>query len=167
MIAATGGSPRVHPGRKRARLSRSCATAARPSARSRASGAQLLHRPLRLLDLYESALERDPEAVAVATIPVEQISAPILLISGTDDRLWPSTTLAELAMTRLAESERAYHDMHLSYEGAGHLAGRPAGPPAGSQRYALGGTATDDLASHQDAWPHVLRQLAGNASKER
>jgi dienelactone hydrolase len=131
------------------------------------ASAPLLHRPLNLLGLYERALKREPEAVAAATIPVEQIAAPILLISGTDDQLWPSTTLAELAMTRLAQSERPYHDMHLSYNGAGHLAGRPAGPPAGSQRYALGGTAANDLASHQDAWPQVLRQLAGDASMER
>ena len=129
--------------------------------------AQLLHRPLKLLGLYERALKREPEAVAAATIPVEQIAAPILLISGTDDQLWPSTTLAELAMSRLGESGRPYHDMHLSYEGAGHLAGRPAGPAAGSQRYALGGTATDDLASHEDAWPQVLRLLGSDASGER
>jgi hypothetical protein len=130
------------------------------------AGATLLHRPLRLVGLYEGALQREPEAVAAAMISVEQIAAPILLISGTDDQLWPSTTLAELAMTRLAQSERPYHDMHLSYDGAGHLAGRPAGRPAGSQRYTLGGTTADDLASHQDAWPHVLRQLEGNASRE-
>jgi dienelactone hydrolase len=129
--------------------------------------AQLLHRPLRLLGLYEHALKRAPQAVADAMIPVEQIAAPILLISGTDDQLWPSTTLAELAMTRLAESERPYGDMHLSYKGAGHLAGRPAERSAGTQRYALGGTATDDLASHQDAWPQVVRLLAGDVSSER
>ena len=129
--------------------------------------AQLLHRPLKLLGLYERALKREPEAVAAATIPVEQIAAPILLISGTDDQLWPSTTLAELAMSRLAGSERPYHDKNLSYDGAGHLAGRPAGPPAGSQRYALGGAATNDLASHEDAWPQVLRLLASEASRER
>ena len=129
--------------------------------------AQLLHRPLKLLGLYERALKREPEAVAAATIPVEQIAAPILLISGTDDQLWPSTTLAELAMSRLGESGRPYHDMHLSYEGAGHLAGRPAGSPAGSQRYALGGTATNDVASHEDAWPQVLRLLGSDASGER
>jgi hypothetical protein len=67
-------------------------------------------------------------------------------------------------MTRLAQSERQHHDMHLSYDGAGHLAGRPAGPPAASQRYALGGTSTKDLASHHDAWPHVLHQLAGDTA---
>ena len=131
------------------------------------ASAPLLHRQLRLLGVYESALKREPEAVAAAMIPVEQIAAPILLISGTDDQLWPSTRLAELAMARLGESERPYHDMHLRYEGAGHLAGRPAGPAAGSQRYALGGTATNDLASHEDAWPQVLRLLASEASRER
>jgi dienelactone hydrolase len=131
------------------------------------ASAMLLQRPLRLVGLYERALRRAPELVAAAMIPVEQIAAPILLISGNDDQLWPSTKLAELAMTRLAQSERPYRDTHLSYDGAGHLAGRPAGRPAGSQRYALGGTTASDLASHQDAWPHVLRQLAGNASKER
>jgi dienelactone hydrolase len=127
----------------------------------------LLHRPVKLLGLYERALKRAPEAVAAATISVERIAAPILLISGTDDQLWPATTLAELAMTRLAQSERPDHDMHLSYHGAGHLAGRPSGRRAASQRYALGGTATSDLASHQDAWPQVLRLLAGDPSTHR
>ena len=78
---------------------------------SLASGA-LLHRPVRLLGLYERALEREPKAVEAAMIPVERIAAPILLISGTDDQLWPSTAFGELAMKRLARSERPYRDTH-------------------------------------------------------
>lgn len=125
--------------------------------------AAILRRPPVLRGIYESALNRDPDTVACATIPVEQIAAPLLLISGTADQLWPSTQLADLAMRRLAGHERPYRDEHLSYPGAGHLAGRPP-PPGSRSRYALGGTAARDRASHDDAWPRIVELLAAQCS---
>jgi hypothetical protein len=39
---------------------------------------------------------RDTRAVERATIPVEKTRGPILLVSGTDDQMWPSSALAAM-----------------------------------------------------------------------
>lgn len=44
---------------------------------------------------------RDPDAVRGAEIPVERIGAPVLLLSGKDDQLWPSDLFAERVVARL------------------------------------------------------------------
>jgi len=36
--------------------------------------------------------------IEAATIPVEKITCPILLISGEDDKMWPSTMFSNLVM---------------------------------------------------------------------
>ena len=38
---------------------------------------------------FESSLD-DASAAAAAAIPVEKIAGPLMLISGTDDQVWPS-----------------------------------------------------------------------------
>lgn len=128
----------------------------------RTAGAALVRRPLVVRDIYDRALD-NPAQVADATIALERITTPILLVSGTDDRLWPSSRLAELAMQRLASQERPYRDEHLRYEGAGHLAGRPGSAqpsqPTGRSRLAFGGSPSADLAAHHDAWPRILDLL--------
>jgi hypothetical protein len=41
------------------------------------------------------------QGAATTTIPVEKIGGPMLLVSGTDDQVWPTTPLSEIAMERL------------------------------------------------------------------
>ncbi|HEV2742811.1 MAG TPA: alpha/beta fold hydrolase, partial [Rubrobacter sp.] len=77
-------------------------------------------RPISTRAFYERAL-RNEAAVAAASIPVEKVEAPVLLISGTDDRLWPSTRLSEMAIERLEASGHPFPHEHLRYEGAGHM----------------------------------------------
>src|SRR5688572_11223870 len=59
-------------------------------------------RPIAFSTLYRSQL-RDTRAVERATIPVENTRGPILLVSGTDDQMWPSSDLADIAMRRLEQ----------------------------------------------------------------
>lgn len=59
------------------------------------------------------------------------ISGPIMLVSGTDDQVWPSSTMANLAMERLRKKGFAQMAEHLKYEGAGHFIGLPAWPTSG------------------------------------
>ena len=54
-------------------------------------------RPAAFAPYYLGQL-RDSSAVERATIPVEKTRGPILLVSGTDDHMWPSTALADIAM---------------------------------------------------------------------
>jgi pimeloyl-ACP methyl ester carboxylesterase len=88
-------------------------------------------RPIGTRAFYERAL-LDEAAVAAASVPVEKIEAPVLLISGTDDRLWPSTRLSEMAIERLKAHDRPFPREHLRYEGAGHMIAPPGYEPASS-----------------------------------
>jgi dienelactone hydrolase len=106
---------------------------------------------------------RNTEAVRRAAIPVERIRGPVLLISGGDDRLWPSSVLAESAMRRLKRHKRPFADRHLSYKSAGHLIGK-APLPAGATviaggRLATGGTPEANARAQADSWPQVLAFL--------
>ena len=61
-------------------------------------------------------------AVAAAEIPVERINGPVLLVSGTGDRLWPSTLMAERVTERLRRHAFRFEASHLRVEGMGHAA---------------------------------------------
>jgi dienelactone hydrolase len=110
---------------------------------------------------YEPALD-DPSVVAAATIPVENIGGPILLISGTDDQLWPSARMAELIMARLKAKNHPFADQNLCYEGAGHWVGVPYLPAVSSTRdkvYIAGGSMEANAAASSDSWSKMLTFL--------
>ena len=108
-----------------------------------------------LRPMYERALA-DTEARERATTPLEQIAGPVLLISGTDDQLWPAPMLCELAMARFASHQHRFPDQHLTYEGAGHLIGAPGRRAIRTGRFAVGGSPAIDAQASQAAWPRVL-----------
>lgn len=115
---------------------------------------------------FAASLE-DREAVAAASIAVERINGPVLLVSGKDDQLWPSATLAEIAMRRLSEHHFAHEFRHLSYDHAGHYFRFPYLPttvksvfhPVVRLPIALGGTPAGDAAAAADSWPKVVEFL--------
>jgi len=120
-------------------------------------------RPTSLTILHESALENEA-AVERAEIAVERINGPLLLISGTDDRLWPSTRLSEIAMERLRRYEEHPSPYeHLRYEDAGHQIGTPGtdDTPFGREfgPFVLGGSTESNRAASVDSWPRVLDTL--------
>ena len=59
------------------------------------------------------------DAMEAAAIKVENISGPVLLISGTQDEQWPSMEMSESLMIRLEESGFPYAKFHIPLEG-GH-----------------------------------------------
>ncbi len=63
---------------------------------------------------------QDEAYAASASIPVERINGPVLLISGKDDAMWPSTELADFAVRRLQSTNFPHRFEHLGYDGAGH-----------------------------------------------
>lgn len=98
-----------------------------------------------------------------AVIPVERIAAPLLLIAGDDDQLWPSLLMSRAIVERRAKRGRHVSDELLVYRGAGHLIGK-AYMPAGSTRIAggrieTGGTPNANARAQADAWPRVLAFL--------
>ncbi len=81
--------------------------------------------PRAIADFYTAGIEQaTPETLAAATIPVERVNGPILLLSGHDDNLWPSTGLCERIVARLAEHDFGHPVEHRAYDGAGHLISR-------------------------------------------
>ncbi len=109
---------------------------------------------------YERALDGGP-AVKAASIAVEKIAGPVLLISGTDDGLWPSTRLSEMVMERLKAHDHPYPFDHLRYEGAGHMIALPGYEPEESwgRRLQLGGSGEANEFANTDSWPKVLSFL--------
>jgi len=113
----------------------------------------------------------DPAAALGASIAVEHMHGPVLLISGGDDGVWPSTQMTDAIVGRLKGAHFSYPIEDLKYPHAGHLAGLPAIVPAwhGSVRQPvsgalmdLGGTAKGDAQSSLDAIPKVLEFLRTN-----
>ena len=67
----------------------------------------------------------NPARVAEAAIPVERINGPILLVSGTDDRIWPAGDFCESIKARLKGAGFPHEVRHLSIEGGGHSSVMP------------------------------------------
>jgi dienelactone hydrolase len=116
--------------------------------------------PLYLASLY------DPELVDKATMPVEKLNGPVLLISGSDDQVWPSSWFSERVMQRLKRFGHPYADRHLCYEGAGHAIHLPYMPTIG-RTTALGGSPSRDAAATIDAWTHLLTFLEQTLKQEK
>jgi dienelactone hydrolase len=121
---------------------------------------------------------RDARAVERATIPVEKTRGPILLVSGTDDQMWPSSALADIAMRRLETHGHPYPFRHLKYEGAGHLILVPGGPRTtrtlrlqvegmSGRLLSMGGTPKADAEAGVDAWRSLLDFLEAGVRGRR
>jgi len=104
-----------------------------------------------------------------APIPVETISGPVLLISAGDDRIWPSASMSERVIKRLADNNFPYPYRNLYYKAAGHAGGFPYMPTTEETRprphpvlgvmVTSGGTPRDNAFLRSDSWPQVLKFL--------
>lgn len=134
-------------------------------------------RPVAFAPVYLSHL-RDTRAVERATIAVEKTRGPILLVSGADDQMWPSSALADIAMRRLETHHHPYPFRHLKYEGAGHLILVPGGPRTtrtlrlqvegmADRLLSMGGTPKADAEAGVDAWRSLLEFLEAGIKGRR
>jgi dienelactone hydrolase len=122
--------------------------------------------PIPLTPGFLAGLEDRP-AVERALIPVERVNGPILLVSGDDDQMWPSSRYASMVMSRLRERGHAFADQHLAYPGCGHLVNFPYVPttvdaskhPITGHVFAYGGTPEGQAHAREDSWPRVLAFL--------
>jgi dienelactone hydrolase len=103
-----------------------------------------------------------------AAIRVEQIHGGVLLLSGTEDEVWPSDRMSDEIMDRLRRNHFAYPFKHLSYEHTGHGIGRPftstadvnsVRHPLTGRLMRLGGTPAGTAHARADSWPQVLAFL--------
>jgi len=118
-------------------------------------GAPIEHRPL-----FEDAL-KNQRAVEQATIRVEKIRGAVLLISGKDDRVWPSAPMAERIVARLREHRHPFTCRHLSYDHAGHSFGLPnqGRTNDATGTFKMGGTMAGNAAAATDSWKATLEFL--------
>lgn len=116
-----------------------------------------------VFDLYNSAvltLATLPQHAEVE-IPVERIKAPILLVCGEADTLWPSCPMSDQIVAR----RKAHHRVDTSvlrYKDAGHgVFGVPVDKsgPGYATLGGLGGTAEGNAAARADGWPKALSFL--------
>jgi dienelactone hydrolase len=104
-----------------------------------------------------AALPRRPEAI----IPIERASAPILLICGEEDRMWPSCPMARLIQARAKRHGRP-EVVLLAYRDAGHAVHgmpRPRSDPNFANLGKNGGSAEGNNNARQDNWPRMLAFL--------
>jgi dienelactone hydrolase len=117
-------------------------------------------RPAALVTSYEGGLT-DARTVESASIPVERMRGPVLLISGAADQMWPSARMASDVMKRLDVHAFPYRHESLVYEEAGHGLNLPYLPTTtiNSGTLLQGGTPQATAAANADAWPRVLAFL--------
>lgn len=120
--------------------------------------------PISLADNFLRGMRNEPEAFQAAAIHVERIKCPLLVISGGDDRMWPSALFAQQIEERLLAYRSGVSFTHLHYPKAGHQIGVPylpsAGavfcPPTGKMWFALGGSAYEDDLASRDSWHKMI-----------
>jgi dienelactone hydrolase len=102
-------------------------------------------------------------------IEVEKTAGPILMLSGSDDQMWPSLVLADIAAQRLLRHKFAHRFEHVTYAGAGHFIRFPYSPtiteifhPVVKVLMALGGDAVSNAAADHDSWTRLLGFLAAS-----
>ena len=102
-------------------------------------------------------------------IEVEKTRGPILMLSGSDDQMWPSLVLADIAARRLLRHNFGHRFEHITYAGAGHFIRFPYSPviseifhPVVKLMMALGGDAVSNAAANRDSWERVLTFLAAS-----
>jgi dienelactone hydrolase len=115
--------------------------------------------PIPLLPGFMETLKRYPELVKKAEIAVEKINGAILLVSGEDDQMWPSSLFSDMVIDRLKRMNFDKPYDHLKYPGAGHGIYKPYYPnpldnfrhPVAEAVYAMGGTPEADNRAGVDA----------------
>jgi dienelactone hydrolase len=110
----------------------------------------------------------DPEAMARSMIRIERIRGPVMMVSGSDDQLWPSELFSDMAARHLEESQFRHEVLHARNADAGHTIGFPYTPTTVLRRphavsglfMVYGGTERGNARAQETHWPQVLAFLA-------
>jgi dienelactone hydrolase len=99
----------------------------------------------------------DEDMVAKAEIAFERAAGPVLMLSGEDDTMWPSTRLTRIAEARAEREGAGDRVTHVAYPGAGHFCTTPPGFPLVSDHVIRsGGSRSRNQAARLDAWRRIL-----------
>ena len=119
-------------------------------------------------DYFTKAVAADGN-IEAATIPIEKIQAPLLLLGAEGDAIWPSADMVKTMRIRLEKNKFQFLSVAKTYKDCGHrLFGTGPSSPAqtykwGNQSFTsvYGGTEAGNLAARTDAW----RELTGFLAK--
>ncbi|WP_378940998.1 acyl-CoA thioesterase/BAAT N-terminal domain-containing protein [Mesorhizobium sp. ANAO-SY3R2] len=111
---------------------------------------------------------KDTAPVARARIPVENIAGPVLLISGRDDRAWPSSLYSRMVVSTLSQHDHPHLVRHLDFDDAGHAINLPIVPstqisrlhPVSKVPYTNGGTPSGNSRADDGSWRGMLAFLS-------
>ncbi|MFK3939196.1 alpha/beta fold hydrolase [Alkalihalobacillus sp. NPDC078783] len=123
-------------------------------------GGMIKRKPVSFLSIWENSLSK-PEKVEASRIEVEHIKAPVMLIAGGQDQVWPSERFArQIAEKTDAETSELY------FEEAGHFLAFPyalPGMPAnvlmhvgGRMIMDFGGTKAANAEATKKSWKELL-----------
>ena len=129
----------------------------------RATGTPVRQTPLFLEDLQHAT---EQEAIA---IPVERIHAPVMLLAGADDQIWPSALMAQRIVARRSHGHTSL-DKYLEFADVGHAIPYVYLPTRGNwqdAKFAIGGTAEGMAQAQSRAWPQILEFLQDAADRSR
>jgi pimeloyl-ACP methyl ester carboxylesterase len=132
-----------------------------PGFAARFAWAYVARNPISMRSMFEDSLHH--ATGADVQIPVERIRGPVLFGSGRADRLWPSDSMAQLAMDRLHRHSHPFPDQHVSFENTGHWLPSSYVPTAGLKgpmSEQIGGTPAGTAAAQREWWSKVLELLA-------
>jgi len=115
---------------------------------------------------------KDTALAARARIPVENIAGPVLLISGRDDRAWPSSLYSRMVVSTLRRSGHPHQVRHLDFDDAGHAINLPIVPstqlsrehPVSKVPYTNGGTPSGNARANDGSWRGMLAFLDESAA---
>lgn len=120
------------------------------------------HHPhlMHLLSSYAVGLE-DAAGVQRAALAVERIAAPLLLLAGDDDQVWPSAAMGQALLERRRGAGLTYQDQLEVYASLGHLLRLGIMPTTvlDTGGIAFGGTPQGTAVAQADATSRVLTFL--------
>lgn len=119
-----------------------------------------------VLDLYQRS--RPAAGPGDAAIPVERIRAPLLLLAGEQDALWPAATMVRAMTQRLGAAHFAPDYRHAEFADAGHaILGAPLPPERAASLNEDGGTTAGNSHARQTSWWIIQRFLYRNLREDR
>lgn len=123
----------------------------------------LRKKPISFTASYKAGQESaTKELLSKATIPLESHQGPLLLLTGTEDGVWPCSSFCDQALKRLKKLKPKFSYAHKKYKNTGHLVlsgapNLPVGTSIGKDmRLDLGGTNKQNTESMVKIWQEII-----------
>tara|TARA_R110002049_G_scaffold47596_3_gene137271 strand:+ start:839 stop:1771 length:933 start_codon:yes stop_codon:yes gene_type:complete len=124
---------------------------------------------IEMLEYWKRGLAKS-DFVIQAAIKVEKINGPILLFSGNDDKVWPSSLMADMIEKKLDDNNFKHSFQNIKYDNAGHLISNNPDDNSSSRNgrihidgkdyeYEFGGNDDGDFKAKQDAKMKLIEFL--------